>query len=575
MPVGDTAPARRPLALGMNAGHLLVWLVAAYLFATTLWPLLRLFAEALRSDDGRVLGILVDQWQGRATRRAFANTLEASLLATALSVVVGTVFAALVSLTDLRMKSLVVFAVLLPLLVPSQITALAWIGLVGPSSPILNALGIAPVAGTTSPLYSKWGIVLVMGIEHAGLVFLTVRAALVGLPRELVEAGRLAGAGGARLVGSILLPLALPAILGGAALSFVASIGNFGVPAFLGIPGRYPMMTTLIYQRLQGFGVSALAEVASLALLLTLLAALGLALRALVSRSVSSTVDRGAGAMQPLALGRWRPPVELAAWLAIFGVSLLPLAALLGSALIPASGVPLNSETVTLSNFTFVLTEYAAAGRAFANSLALALTAAVVSAGVALSLAYLAVFQRSRVARVLDLIADAPYAIPGTVLGIAMILVYLPPLPLFGVSIYNTFWILLIAYLARFLILALRPAVAAMEALDPAIDEAARVAGAGVARRLAAVILPSAAPALGAGAVLIFMQAFNELTVSALLWSSGWETVGVVIFFLQREGNSVAAAALAVFSLAVTLGIALAATLLARFLPKGVLPWHS
>lgn len=569
------AIGRRRLSLpAIPAGHLLVWFVAAYLVATTLWPLLRLFAEALRSDEGRVLGILLDQWQSRSTGRALWNTLEASALSTLLSVAMGTTFAALVTLSNVRLKSLIVFALLLPLLIPSQITALAWIGLVGPSSPILSALGIAPEAGTTSPLYSKWGIVLVMGIEHAGLVFLTVRAALIGLPRELVEAGRLAGAGGARLVGGILIPLALPSIIAGAALSFVASIGNFGVPAFLGIPGRYPMMTTLIYQRLQGFGPSALGEVASLALLLTLIAVAGLALRALASRSFATVVERSGGAMEPLDLGRWRLPVELTAWLTMLCVSILPLFALLGTALIPATGVPLYSETITLSNFAFVLTEYASAQRAFVNSLLLALSAATISAAVALCLAYLGVFAKSRVARALDLIADAPYAIPGTVLGIAIILVYLPPLPMLDVSIYNSFWIILIAYLARFLILALRPAVGALEALDPALDEAGRMAGAGVGRRLIAIIVPAGAPALGAGAILIFMQAFNELTVSALLWSSGWETLGVVIFFLQREGNSVAAAALAVLTLSVTLLIALSATVLSRFLPKGVLPWH-
>lgn len=572
--LGGATGGRRLSLPAIPVGRLLIWLVAAYLVATTLWPLLRLFAEALRSDEGRTLGILLDQWQSRSTGRALWNTLEASALATLLSVLMGTAFAALVTLTNIRLKSATVFALLLPLLIPSQITALAWIGLVGPSSPILSAFGVAPAAGTTSPLYSKWGIVLVMGIEHAGLVFLTVRAALIGLPRELVEAGRLAGAGGARMVGAILIPLALPSIIAGAALSFVASIGNFGVPAFLGIPGRYSMMTTLIYQRLQGFGPSALGEVASLALLLTLIAAAGLALRALASRSFATVVERGGGAMEPLDLGRWRLPAELTAWLTMLCVSILPLFALLGTALIPATGVPLSSETITLSNFAFVLTEYASAQRAFVNSLLFALSAAIISAAVALCLAYLGVFAKSRVARALDLIADAPYAIPGTVLGIAIILVYLPPLPMLDVSIYNSFWIVLIAYLARFLILALRPAVGALEALDPALDEAGRMAGAGVGRRLIAIIVPAAAPALGAGAILIFMQAFNELTVSALLWSSGWETLGVVIFFLQREGNSVAAAALAVLTLSVTLLIALLATAFARLLPKGVLPWH-
>lgn len=565
----------RPPRLPLSAGTVLAALLATYLAATALWPLLRLFLEALGpGENGHALGILREQWQGRAAPRALRNTLEASLLATLLSTALGVAFAAAVSLTDIRLKSLVVFALMLPLLVPSQVTALAWIGLTGPSSPILDRLGLAPAPGATNPLYSKWGIVLVMGVEHAGLVFLAVRAALADLPRDIVEAARLGGAGSIRILRSILLPLAFPAIIAGAALAFVASIGNFGVPAFLGIPGRYTMLTTLIYQRLQSFGPSVLGEVAGLALVLTLLTALGLILRAAVSGRVRSAVERSSAPMQPMALGRWRLSAEIVLWLVLIAIAILPLFALLGTALVPALGVPLGTDTATLRNFGFVLFAYDAAARAFRNSFLLAATAAFVCSSVALCLAYLAVLAKNRAARMLDLVADAPYAVPGTVLGIAIVLVYLQPLPILGFSIYNTFWILVIAYLARFLVLALRPAVAGMEVLDPAIDEAARVAGAGLGLRLRSIVLPGVAPALGAGAVLIFMQAFNELTVSALLWSSGWETLGVMIFFLQREGNSVAAAALATIVLTATLLIALGASLFAHRLPKGMLPWQ-
>lgn len=574
--LGRAAAPARLFRLRFPTHHLLIAAVATYLAATALWPLARLFAEAIAPSEGAAwFGVFLQEWQSRSAIRALSNTIETSLLATVLSIVLGTAYAILIALTNIRLKSLMVFAVLLPLLIPSQITALAWIGLLGPSSPILGVLGVAPAPGTTNPLYSQWGIVLVMGVEHAGLVFLAVQALMKRLPRDAVEAARLAGASGPRILRSILLPLALPAILAGAALAFVASIGNFGVPALLGIPGRYTMLTTLIYQRLQGFGPSVLGEVASLALGLTMLAALGLALREGAIKRFGVIIDRGGSAMDPFPLKAWRIPVELVAWAILLAIAVLPLVALVGTALIPASGVPLRMDTATLDNFAFVIAEYASSKRAFLNSFLLAGTAAAASGAVALCLAYLSVMGRNPVARALNLAADAPYAVPGTVLGIAIILVYLPPLPVLGLSLYNTFWIILIAYLARFLVLALRPAASAMEALSPTMDEAARTAGARVGRRLFSIILPNVAPALSAGAILVFMQAFNELTVSALLWSSGWETLGVVIFFLQREGNSVAAAALASVVLTVTLLIALSDNLLSRRLPRGVLPWQA
>lgn len=566
----------RSLVFRASGGSILLAGLAVYIVAVAIWPLARLFVEALApGEDGGALGLLREQWRSVSTLRALRNTVEVSVLSTVLSVALGTAAAAVVMLSDIRARSAVVFILLLPLLIPSQITALAWIELTGPSSPLLGALGLALEAGSTNPLYSKWGIILVMGIEHVGLVFLAVRAGLYALPRDLVEAARLGGARPLRIVRSVLLPLALPSILSGATLAFVASIGNFGVPALLGIPGRYTVLTTLIYQRLQGFGPSVLGEVAAISLTLTALAALSLCLRAFFARRYGGRIERSALPVEPFALASARIPVELAVWVMLLLISVLPLIALVFTALLPALGVPLGVDTATLGNFRFVLFGYEAAQRAFANSFVLGATAAAVSAIAVLPLAYFAVIEKNRVARILDLLVDAPYAVPGTVLSIAMILVFLPPLPVIGVSIYNTGWIILVAYLARFLALAARPAMATMEALDPLLDEAARVSGARIVRRLQAIILPVVAPSLAAGGLLIFMQAFNELTVSALLWSSGWETLGVVVFFLHREGNSTAAAALATLSLIVTLSLAAAFSLCARWLPRGVVPWRA
>jgi iron(III) transport system permease protein len=549
--------------------------VALYIVILGLWPLARLFVEALSPNaSGEFLGVLLGQWQAAATRRALINTLESSLLATLLSVAIGASVAFALTLTDVRGKAALTFVALLPLLVPSQITALAWIEFTGAGSPILGPLGLAPAPGSTNPLYSKWGIVLVMGIESSTLVFLAVRAGLRNLPRDLIEAARLGGAGPMRVTYSVIVPLAMPAILAGAALAFVTSIGNFGIPAMLGIPGRYTVLTTLIYQRLQGFGPRVLGEVAALALLLALLAVIGLILRALIVRRGGYASEAGAP-LQPFRLGGARIPLEAVLWIALACTAVLPLIALLASSLAPALGVPLRLNTVTLANYRFALVEQESTLRAFANSFVLALAAAAISAAVAVPLAYLSTLRRNPAARALDVLADAPYAVPGTVLAIAVIIVFLPPLPLLDVSLYGTIGLILVAYLARFLALALRPTVAGMELVSRNLDEAAQVAGAGVITRLRAIILPAVAPSAAAGALLVFMTAFNELTVSVLLWSTGSETLGVAVFFLHYEGNSPAAAAVATISIVVTLALAFLTSLLARNLPEGVVPWRA
>lgn len=576
-PLSAPSPSIFRLRLASAGGEILLLVVVTlYLALFALWPLLRLFVEALSPGrDGEVLGLLLGQWRSLAAQRALYNTVEVSVLATLLSVAIGSTVAFLLTLTDLRAKTALTFVALLPLLVPSQITALAWIEFTGASSPILGPLGLAPEPGMTNPLYSKWGIVLVMGIEHSTLVFLAVRAGLRHLPRDLVEAARLGGAHPLRVTRSVILPLAMPAVLAGAALAFVTSIGNFGIPALLGIPGRYTVLTTLIYQRLQGFGPRVLGEVAALALMLAALAVLGLSLRALLVRRDRFVTEGSSAHLEPFRLGAWRPPVEIALWATLICIAVLPLVALLASSLTPALGVPLSFSTATLENYRFALFEQDATLRAFRNSFLLALCTATISAAIAVPLAYLSALRQNPFARAIDFVADAPYAVPGTVLAIAIILVFLPPLPILNVSLYGTIGIILVAYLGRFLALALRPTIAGMELVNRNLDEAAQVAGAGVLRRLWSVILPVVAPSAAAGALLIFMTAFNELTVSALLWSTGRETLGVVVFFLHYEGNSPAAAAVATISIVVTLLLAVIASFLSRNLPEGVVPWRA
>lgn len=129
-------------------------------------------------------------------------------------------------------------------------------------------------------------------------------------------------------------------------------------------------------------------------------------------------------------------------------------------------------------------------------------------------------------------------------LAIACILLFLRPLPLVG-SLYATAWIILIAYLMRFLTLAMKPVASAVAQISAELDEAAVVSGASPLWRIVTISAPLAAPAAAAGALLVFMSAFNELTVSVLLWSSRNETLGVVLFNLEEAGLGTQAAAIA------------------------------
>jgi iron(III) transport system permease protein len=160
------------------------------------------------------------------------------------------------------------------------------------------------------------------------------------------------------------------------------------------------------------------------------------------------------------------------------------------------------------------------------------------------------------------------------VLAIACILLFLKPLPVLGVSLYATPFIILFAYLARFLPLALKAPVAAMAQIEAHHEEAARLDGVTLWQMLRFIVAPILAPAAMVSALMVFLIAFNELTVSALLWSSGTETLGVVLFSLKEAGLAGEAAAVAISASAIILVVMLGLDLLGRRLPENVLPWR-
>ena len=566
--------ARRGDVRTLAADHALLWGLVVVVTALSLLPPLRLLLEGIAPAGSLSIAPLQRVLSSATTWTATWHSLVTATAGTALAALVGGAVALAVALTDIRGRNAFVFLFVMPLLIAPQVVALAWLQVFGPSSPLLRMLGAAPAMGSRNPLYSAGGIILVLGVQYAPLVFLTLRAATRTLPQELIEAGLSGGASPASVVRTIVLPLMTPALLAGVALCFVSCLGNFGIPALLGIPGNYLVLPTLIYQRLSGLGPAALSEVAVLSVVIGVIAVAGIVAQDVLLRRRDFRITSASMTARPFELRRWRAPVEIALWALALAVLVLPLLALVLTALVPAVGVRLDAATATLDNFRFVLTTHAAARRAFVNSFSLSAGAAVAIVAIAIPLAYFLVWRRSRLLRILSLVTEVPYAVPGVVLAIAAILLFLKPIPVIGVSIYNTVWIILFCYLARFLVLGLRPVVSGYHQLDRTLEEASQIAGARLPRRLRTVIVPLVAPTAAAGALLVFLTAFNELTVSALLWSSGSETLGVVLFSFQQGGDSNYAAALGVLTVIVSVALMLATLLLAGRLPRGVLPWR-
>ncbi|APG84967.1 spermidine/putrescine import ATP-binding protein PotA [Sinorhizobium americanum CCGM7] len=562
---------QKPRAPSGEPAWLLPFVLGAVLLLSVL-PLARLAGAGVSGlVDGEAARLIFEP----ATFAALRNTLVTATGGMVVSFFLGSLFAFALALTDIRGKLILSFAFMLPMMIPPQVTALAWVEMSGPASPLLKTLGLAPPLGSPQPLYSLSGIALLLGVQHAPLVFLALKAGLAASPRDGIEAARLSGAGPFRVFRDIVLPLSAPGLIAGGAIAFVSGIGNFGIPAILGIPAGIETLPTLIFSRLASFGAATFGEIALISTLIAAISAAGLLVQQHALARRDYRLIGHSGARAAFSLGRWRIALEalLVSLLAL--VLVAPLLALVASSLVPAYGVPLTFDTMSLSAYAEILFRQAITLTALKNSLFLASAAALGLLVVTVPAAYLLTRREGALANLLAILMEIPYALPGIVLAVAFILTFAAPLPVVGVSLYGTIWIILAAYFSSFLAVSLKPVMSAFTQMDPALEEAARLAGAGFFRRMRDVLLPLIAPAAGASVILVFLIAANELTVSALLWSAGTQTLGVAIFNLDDSGSSDLASALSVLVVLLVIALMAALEFFAKYLPEGVLPWRN
>jgi iron(III) transport system permease protein len=537
-------------------------------------PFLRLAAAAFAPGWQFAPDAALAEIGSRAAVNATLHTLETAGLSALGALLIGGTAAILLGVTDVRGKRPIAFALVFSMMIAPQVAALAFLSLFAPHSPILALIGLSPAPGTPNPLLGRGGIALVMALHHAPLVAITLWTGLRSVPQSLIEAAQMEGAGPGTIVARILLPVLRPQIIAAALLAFVAGIGNFGIPALLGLPVNYLTLPTLIYRRLSSFGPAGLPDAAALSILVALVAGLGIAAGMLATRRAGGKIEIERPLQPFWLLGRARPLVT-GGLVLLLAIKLgLPFLALLGEALTPALGVALNWQSLTFDKFVEVLLRQDVTMRAFRNSFLFAGSAALILSLVSIAFAYALERRMGKLRRVVEVVIELPYALPGVVLSIACILMFLKPLPLLGVSIYATPFIILFAYLARFLPLALKAPLAAMAQIEAHHEEAAKLDGVTLWQMLRFIVAPILAPAATVSALMVFLVAFNELTVSALLWSSGTETLGVVLFSLKEAGLAGEAAAIAISASAVILAAMLALDRLARRLPDNVLPWR-
>ncbi|MFD2630068.1 ABC transporter permease [Oceanobacillus kapialis] len=527
--------ALRSLFSYKNTLKLLGIIAICFIF---LLPIYRLIMLSFTSDGDVTLENYTTILQDATTWKVVQNTLIVVAGSTAIALFIGIALAWLVAYTDIRAKRLMQIFIILPFVIPSYITTLAWTQFLGADGLYMKLASLLPFNIEPINLYSLAGIIFVLGFSHYPLVYLLAVSMFRKIPRELELASRASGAKRLATFRKVNLPLALPGIVSGGFLAFLANLDNFGIPAFLGIPAQINVLSTYIYQQVVGFGPSAFARAATFSVILGVVALLGTAVQWLFLRKSKRLETTMEDKHPRYFLGKKKLPVEILIWLFFFVTGVVPLVSMGMTSLVTAYGVDFSFSTASLENYQFILDSGSKATEAIGNSLQLAGVTTVIGMIIGTAIAYMRVRKPNFLSKFTEVSIGLPYALPGTVMALAMIFAWMEPIPGWNPGIYGSIIILFIAYITRFLILQVRGSITAVMQVDISIEEAAHVSGAKGWPKWRRIMLPLLIPGVLTGAFLVFLSALTELTVSSLLWSSNSETIGVVIFGYEQAGYS-------------------------------------
>lgn len=512
------------------------------------YPSITLVKNSFTTDGRLSFQNYINLFSESRTFILFKNTFSVAFLGAIGATFLGVMVSWLLARTDIPFKRFWQIALIVPYLIPPFIGGIAWVYLLGPVG-FLNKFWMV-LTQSNQPLwiiYGRWGIVFVMMLYSYPIAYMVTLGPLKQMNPSLEEAAQISGAGTLRTLRDITAPLMLPSIGGSALLIFMSMMANFGIPAVIGFPKRYYVMTTQIYLNILNFDkANNLQLAAALSMLLVVLAILTMQVQRLLQRGKSYAIISGKSSQPQLIQLGWKKYIAVAfLFLIVLCTVILPVLAIFATSLVKAVGLPFTLENLSFAHYERLLFEVPKVSRAIKNSLLLAGGSASVIVFISLVISYMTVKMKIRGGQVLESLVLLPYAVPGVVVALAMILAFLKPIPLLKVTIYNTIWILLVAYIARFLTFGVRSISAAFEQVHESLEDAARISGADFVTAYKDIVIPLIKTNVFAGWFLAFMPALTELTLSILLFSVGNETLGTVVYGLHQEGKIGLTAALA------------------------------
>jgi len=470
--------------------------------------------------------------------QAAGNTIICGIGATIISCLLGLSLAWVVSRTDVPGRRWFEVFNLVPFFLSPYVGAISWVYLAAPHSGILSKLlsdtfGLPP---DLIPIYGIGGATWVLSLFYTPYVYLFVIAPMRQMDPALEDAARVHGAGFWTTLRLVTIPLLLPALLSAALVVFVTSAGLFDVPLALASPRGIRTMPTEIFHLVQypsdlgraaAFGVIVMA----VTVLFTVLQ------RRYLDRRRFETVTGRGYRPRTIALHRRGRACALALEIIYIGCAVvLPVIALLMVSLSSIWTGTFSYATLTLRNFEYVMFSYSLTQNAILNSLFLAVVGATLGVSMSVLQAYYVNRSAGRRRTLIDAILSLPLGIPGIILGLGFLILAI------RTPLYSTLAIILIAYVARFFPFATRAVSSMLVAINPELEQSARVSGADWLQTMRYVVVPLLAPAIVAAWLMLFVIFIRELGATILLYAQGTETISVALVVLSERSFGYVAA---------------------------------
>jgi len=519
-------------------------------------PVVLIFWTSFIVDGHLNMKAVMDTIMQEETFQALKMSIMIAACVTVTCTFVGTLFAWLVTRTDLPFKETMKVLFTVPFMLPAFIGALAWKMLLSPRAGYINQLWMA-ITGTRHALfnvYGFWGIVIIETMYLFPFVFIQVSGALERMDPTLEESARISGAGLFTITRKITIPLIMPAVVAGALLVCLYSLSHFGTPAILGTEVGIYTIPTMIYELIhQSAGsFTAIRAATVLSVVLVLSAAVILYAQNKVIKSGRFQIIAGKSVRPTvLKLRGLRTPLFIFCCVYLLITVVMPTVTIFLVGFLNTYGLPLALENMSWENYRYVLFEWKLTKDAIWNSAFLSLSAAFVTMIAGGIISYVLVKLKVRGKWFLEFLGMLPFSLPGTVIALGVILTWSGR---FGINLYNTAWIIFVAYIARYMAFSLKSNSAALEQVHDSLVEASRASGATPWQSLRDIVIPLIRPGMVAAFFLIFLPALRELTTSVLLYGPTTRTIGVAIYTLNEDGETVYACALAGIALLLIVG---------------------